>query len=421
MDYRTPLPRSCTVLPISLVGLAGFVTAVVLLRQAPDIDAVPGAMLALAGLALPIMVLEAWLLRTYRRPSTGLDFSLNRPIHWRRSAVKLLGFYGSLGGVALVYWLFPEYHGNFYEPFWELLRLSLPTLLVGAIPYFIWVDRYMQEPEDGYWLTGRLLLGRYSPTDLGRLRQHALGWVVKGFFLPLMFIYFTRNLHSLRQLDLGLLFTDFNRFYDFSWEILFTVDLVFTCVGYILTMRILDTHIRSVEPTVAGWLAALICYQPFWSLIGGMYLAYNADGVYWGGWLADHPVLYVLWGSAILALTLIYAVSTACFGLRFSNLTHRGIITNGCYRYTKHPAYVSKNLAWWLVAVPFIASHGWADALRDCLLLLGLNLVYFIRARTEERHLSQDPVYVQYALAINERGLFSGLGRRLTYLRYRPA
>lgn len=35
----------------------------------------------------------------------------------------------------------------------------------------------------------------------------------------------------------------------------------------------------------------------------------------------------------------IYAWATIMFGGRFSNLTHRGIITNGPYPWTKHPAY----------------------------------------------------------------------------------
>ena len=38
------------------------------------------------------------------------------------------------------------------------------------------------------------------------------------------------------------------------------------------------------------------------------------------------------------------------FSFRFSNLTHRGIITSGPYRFTKHPSYVSKNIAWSFVS-----------------------------------------------------------------------
>src|SRR5208282_5890272 len=118
--------------------------------------------------------------------------------------------------------------------------------------------------------------------------------------------------------------------------------------------RLLDTHIRSVEPTVAGWLVALICYQPFYSVIGRFYLQYE-DNTYWDNW--PWPALQAVWGAAIIALASIYALSTVAFGLRFSNLTHRGIITSGPYRFTKHPAYLSKNLSWWLISVPFVVAN----------------------------------------------------------------
>ena len=77
----------------------------------------------------------------------------------------------------------------------------------------------------------------------------------------------------------------------------------------------------------------------------------------------------------------------------FSNLTNRGIITNGVYAWCKHPAYVSKNLSWWLIAVPFVYydKTTYLSVLRDCAALLALNGIYFLRARTEERHLSSDP------------------------------
>ena len=68
--------------------------------------------------------------------------------------------------------------------------------------------------------------------------------------------------------------------------------------------------------------------------------------------------------------------------------------------------YIAKNLAWWLTAVPFIVVGDPLDAIRRCMLLLFLNGVYYLRARTEEAHLSQDPTYVQYAQWISRHGLF---------------
>ena len=71
------------------------------------------------------------------------------------------------------------------------------------------------------------------------------------------------------------------------------------------------------------------------------------------------------------------------------------------------------------VSVPFISDQGWQMGLRNCCLLALLNLIYFARARTEERHLSRDPDYVAYALWINDHGLLRHVGRLLPFLRYR--
>jgi protein-S-isoprenylcysteine O-methyltransferase Ste14 len=131
------------------------------------------------------------------------------------------------------------------------------------------------------------------------------------------------------------------------------------------------------------------------------------------------PTVRAVWAFLILALVLIYSLCTVSFGLRFSNLTHRGIITGGPYRFSKHPAYLAKNLSWWLISVPFVSEQGWSAALRNSCILGLLNLVYFARARTEERHLSRDPVYVAYALWMNEHGLLRRLGHALPFLRYR--
>ena len=60
--------------------------------------------------------------------------------------------------------------------------------MIGAVPYFAIVDRLMREPEDGYWQAGCLFLGRWAEVDRSVLRQYALGWLVKAFFLPLMFV-----------------------------------------------------------------------------------------------------------------------------------------------------------------------------------------------------------------------------------------
>lgn len=54
---------------------------------------------------------------------------------------------------------------------------------------------------------------------------------------------------------------------------------------------------------------------------------------------------------------------------------------------------------------------GWGVAIQSCVLLAAGNLLYVLRARTEERHLMQDPAYRDYAAYIAEHGLVARLRR----------
>jgi protein-S-isoprenylcysteine O-methyltransferase Ste14 len=162
----------------------------------------------------------------------------------------------------------------------------------------------------------------------------------------------------------------------------------------------------------------LACYEPFNRVISGKILRYDT-GHYWFDWFGNIPALAIPWALVILLSFATWLWATSCYGIRWSNLTNRGIITNGPYRFTKHPDYVSKSIFFWLINVPFLSAGGPMVALQTSLLLVGINAIYFGRARTEERHLSEDPAYVAYALAMNERSVFRGLARILPVLRYK--
>ena len=412
------LPASCTSYRASIVGVVGFIGATLMLRHFQHLSPSMLTLLSLAGIAVPLIIIELSQ-RVYRRESSGLDFSTAVDVNWARVAVKLFGFYMTIAIIAALYWLLPFYRASFYTPFWQLLEIALPVILLAAVPYFLLIDRYMAEPNDGYWHCGRLLLGRMRQSDRPMLIQYALAWLVKAFFIPLMYVMYWRNYQYLLGVDFTEMTSSTRTIYIFFYQLSYQVDLLFACIGYVFTMRLLDTHIRTAEPTVKGWVVALICYEPFWTLTYGTFLAYDNDNFAWGNWLWANPLLYSLWAGAIIMLLLLYAGSTMTFGLRFSNLTHRGILTNGPYRYCKHPAYVSKNISWWLIAVPFIAEGSVWDAVRDSLLMLGVSGIYYLRARTEERHLSWDPVYRQYATLMNEKSIFRGVARWLPFLRYR--
>ena len=412
------LPASCTSYGVSVIGFFCFLTVSLILRDFKGLSTTALIILSLASMALPLVIIELAQRRVYTRESSGLNFDTRQAINWPRVSIKLFGFMMTFAIIAAVYWLIPEYHGTFYAPFWQLLEVALPVFLLLSVPYFIIIDRYLSEPHDGYWHCGMALLGRGKQVDRQALIQYALGWLVKAFFIPVMYIMYLRSYQYFLGVDFADTVSRPSSVYRFFYEFSFLVDLLFACVGYVLTLRLLDTHIRTTEPTVKGWLVALVCYEPFWTVIYGSYLAYDSDNFAWGRWLTESPVFYALWGATIIGFLAIYAASTMAFGLRFSNLTHRGILTNGPYRYCKHPAYVCKNISWWLIAVPFIAEGSAMDAVRDCVLLMGVNLIYYLRARTEERHLSWDPVYRHYATLMNEKSIFRGVAKWLPFLRY---
>ncbi len=364
-----------------------------------------------------VIAVAEWVAPRLRAASPGaLATKVLRPLDLQRVVVRLCGLIATLALIAFLYWLFPEYSGSFYAPYWQFLRTIAPIGVLVPL-YFIWADRRLQDPEDEYLSFGYLALGRWRQVQWQLIRHHLLSWGVKAFFLPLMAVYLNDEMRSLHNI---LAFSTAGNWpaYDLFYHLSYAADLLFCVVGYSTSMRLFDSQIRSVEPTVAGWVAALVCYQPFYSVIGKFYLQYD-DNIYWDNWLQPWPGVRAVWASLIIALTCTYALCTVAFGLRFSNLTHRGIITAGPYRYSKHPAYIAKNLSWWLISVPFISDQGWAAAVRNCCLLALLNLVYYARARTEERHLSRDPTYVAYALWMNDHGLLRGLARVLPFLRYR--
>ncbi|MBV9947519.1 MAG: hypothetical protein JOZ69_11760 [Myxococcales bacterium] len=372
----------------------------------------------LAAVAVPIVILDVLVLRVHRRASTGLDWWRQESPRLERVLTKLLGLAVTVGLIALAYWTFPEYHGSFYDPLWGILYDYRWALVLTAILYFAMLDGVMRDPYDAYWQLGRVALLRPRDAKTFDVANHFRGWLVKAFFFPLMFVWLSGSVRSLVSFDFAGAAVDNVRVYDYLNTLVFGLDLLFTTAGYALSLRIIDTQIRTAEPTMYGWIVALFCYQPFYSLFERMYVPYGG-GVDFAAWLHPYPTLKWIWAGAIVALISIYTLATVAFGVRFSNLTHRGILTGGPYRFTKHPAYITKNLSWWLVSVPFM--HGpFLVGLQHCLALGCINMIYFLRARTEERHLSRDPDYVAYALWMNEHGVLAFLGRWVPLLRYRP-
>ncbi|RKE37799.1 isoprenylcysteine carboxyl methyltransferase (ICMT) family protein [Paraburkholderia sp. BL23I1N1] len=404
-------PRSATPFSVGLLGIVAGLLTLWLLRDSTALDGAGRSTAACVAIIATITLYELFVARVYLRPSAGLAGQAVRPLSLARVGLRLAALASVYVGIGLLYWLLPEYHGTFYIPFWSLIRTLAPYLIVAAPFYFAWMDRHQREVDDAYMLWGRLVFSGQRPANWKPVREMLAGWMVKAFFLPLMITYLSTDADHIGASFATAMNAPFSlSTFRFMYDLSFTMDLMFGTVGYLCTLRILDTHVRSAEPTMFGWLVALICYQPFWSLISNQYIHYEGS-MFWDNWLISVPIIRIIWGTMIIALVFCYALSTIAFGLRFSNLTNRGIITSGPYRFTKHPAYITKNLSFWMVSVPFVEPLGWRIALTHCVALATVNLVYFLRAKTEERHLMNDPDYRAYAEWIARNGLFARITR----------
>lgn len=395
---------------VGWVGLAGLACWVLVCRhwaQLADLLNIAGprqpmsgpyaALMGVVACGLPMAVWSVAVDKVHRRASTGLDWSAPRP--WRdglgTGAIKLLGLWATWAMIGAFYVLERYYWQGSYLFAMRLMGAALVPLMLLSIPYVLWLERVLVERRDGAWHFGAMLLGREG-WDGPHVLRYLRSWAVKGFFTAFMFSILPGGFADLVNwqawgepvaLANGLVLA------------LFVVDAQIGTVGYLLTVRPLDAQIRSANPFLDGWLAALICYPPFTLMGDGGLLDYHPATAEWSHWLADYPVLLWIWGAWLVLLVAVYAWATMAFGLRFSNLTYRGVLTHGPYRLTRHPAYVSKNLFWWSSTLPFFATtHLWSDVIRNSVIMAAVSGVYWWRGVTEARHLAaEDPKYRAYS------------------------
>lgn len=302
-------------------------------------------------------------------------------------------------------------------------------LVASALAYIVLLSIYfLTAPEGGpskslrtvrivsTWLRSPAALHRkgLSPED----RVALLTTLLKAFFAPLMamslMVFCMGALDQAGALidgigplaDLQSIF-DRHGFWLLMQTILFVDVLIFT-VGYLVELPVLGNRIRSVDPTLLGWAAALFCYPPFNGLSGAVLGSPRSDFPQF-----DNPTAHLLLNLAMLALMASYAWASVALGFKASNLTHRGIVARGPYGLVRHPAYTCKNIAWWIGSMPFVSaafSHSALDGAQALASVAGWTSLYVLRALTEEDHLrGVDGEYAAYAGRVRHRfvpGLF---------------
>ena len=422
MTDTIPPAASVRLRPASAVGagtgIAGFfgLGAWVCIARAYGMDGPLSAMTSVFCTGIPMALWLIFKEKVHLRASTGLDWSHRRPLRETLdiSLTKLAGYWTTWGVIALTYCLCRWYWSGDYLFSMRMLRLAAPVVVGLSIPYVFWLDRYLVNPRDGAWHFGALLVGQ-EKGDREKVYNHMRSWLVKGFYLAFMISIVPGGFHQIINANIPEIVT--NPVWIASWLItaMFVIDVQFATIGYMLTMKPLDAHIRTANPYMSAWVAALICYPPFILMYPGGPLDYATSDQSWKFWFDGNASMLAIWGTLLVVLTAVYAWATVAFGLRFSNLTNRGIITNGPYKFTKHPAYVAKNSFWWCACLPFLVESGsFTDMVRNTALLAAVSGVYFWRAKTEEKHLMADPDYRAYAAWANENAVLPRLIGRIT-------
>ncbi|RMB36804.1 protein-S-isoprenylcysteine O-methyltransferase Ste14 [Sphingomonas sp. PP-F2F-G114-C0414] len=408
-----PRPRSAVSGGAGLCGLIGIFVWLGIARWY-GLDGPYSALVNVVACALPMVAWSLIVDKVHRNASTGIDWSAPRPLRTTldTSLTKLAGLWATWAAIAVVYGTVRSYwQGNFAFAMWCFTNAA-PILFVASIPYVLWIDRHLIEPRDGAWHLGGWMTGQ-AGVDPEAIYGHLRAWGVKTFFLAFMLAIVPPGFASFVRGDLQSVLHDPVALANWLITFMFLIDVAFATVGYILTFRPLDSHIRSANPFAAAWMAALMCYPPFILMNEGGPLDYHPGTSDWAYWFQGHPVLLALVGAVLVALTAIYAWATMAFGFRFSNLTNRGILTHGPYAISRHPAYLSKNLFWWISTIPILTTGSIVDAARATLLLAAVGGVYFWRAKTEERHLKLDPDYRAYFDWMTRNGLVPRLFARL--------
>jgi protein-S-isoprenylcysteine O-methyltransferase Ste14 len=420
-----PRPASAVSSGVGLLGVAGLFLWVLIARNFGDFanalsipsspfgyekwpDQASGyiaALLSLVCCGVPMVLWSIFVDKVHLRKSTGIDWSKPRPVAdvLDTSIIKIAGIWGTWALIAAFYALFRFYWSNatwnFPFAMQIIQQLVLPLVLL-SVPYVVWLDRYLVNPHDGSWHFGAWIAGR-DDWDKDEIFHHLRAWAVKGFFLAFMISIVPGGFAHIVTLDIAKAAANPVDLAHMLITCMFLIDVQLATVGYALTMKPLDAHIRTANPYLAGWVAALMCYPPFILLNNGQLIDYTVGTMgdnSWTHWFAGNDAMLWIWATLLVGLTGIYAWATMAFGLRFSNLTHRGILTHGPYAFTKHPAYLSKNSFWWLATLPFLVTNGsTVDAIRNTVMLVIVSAIYYWRARTEEKHLMADPDYMAYA------------------------
>ena len=372
------------------------------------------ALYAIVGVAFMAMLLWELVHRYRFSTKNGISFFFPASDSNARILKSALYRFAALFIPFLIAWFIVQNHHYFtrndlFRPTMIFFDYLLYIFLLAGIPYIFITRKYLHHTR--YEFNDYAILSMIAVRALfkklikkqntrlyknRRIKKVLRSYFVIFFFLTLMIRFFIDEIHGFHQAYHTIIGNNFDslswyvQYRTFFWlffHLVFIIDSGLATIGYSFSSRWLDNRTCSVDWTWSGWIVALLCYPPLNTTFTSRFISYQ--GLPTHQLITNEYALAVVL-AVVLLLYVLYVWATVALGFKFSNLTHRGIVSSGPYRFVRHPAYAAKNMAWW-VDNTFVLTNIWAT--------VGMtlwNIIYILRAVTEERHLEHFNDYQYY-------------------------
>lgn len=316
-------------------------------------------------------------------------------------------------GVFFLALTFYETHDYYSKQLTNLLFLRewFDLYVTYGVLYFIATLKFKaSRTEDFYDNAIRLLalckytlLATFSRRDRKRARiawrntynrKVVLNLFMRAYFIPVMVVQIYSGLKGSISLSADD-FSHYNIMTMLLWisGILWFADALSAASADCIESRWVENRSRSIDLTAGGWLICLCCYAPFNQVTGTLFpfaplVATNnaADLIF-----VDQTLLLILKFVEVgILAALVY--SDLSLGPSGANITFKKLQDRGPYGIVRHPATTCKMVLWWSQSLLYVNFWSWEIVFGH----LMWNVIYILRALSEERHLKRFPEYRAY-------------------------
>lgn len=342
------------------------------------------------------------LVRQYRGNS---HFSVQKNINYllmlKKSAARYVVWLVILFIASKFYELHPYY--NQYKNNLTFFSYFFKLYLIFGLPYFfVTLIVKSSATEDFYDPAVRIIhiaKSIFRRMDFMVLRNKynrkvLLNMVMRCYFIPIMVIQVYGNIeNSIRYSAHN--FAGYNFFTICLWlsAILWLTDILNASLSYCIESRWIENRSRSIDLTVGGWLVCLACYAPINEVTGTLFpFGPLAAGNNQALIIADNITFFTILKVLEIVVLVAHIYADVSLGPSVANITLKKLQTSGLYGIIRHPGTTFKLMLWWTQSVFYM--EFWKPSYIFGHLMW--NVLYILRAFTEERHLNKHKEYREY-------------------------